>query len=65
MVLASACAVPVAACRGDDTNNRYLLLNLAAQEIQSDTMREIKHLGETWTSGRPRVGVGTIISYFR
>ena len=65
MVLTSVCAVSVAACRGDDANDRYLLLNVAAPEIQSDTMRAIKQLGGAWTPGRPRAGVGAIISYFR
>lgn len=65
MVLTSVCVVSVAACRGDEANDRYLLLNLAAPEIQSDTMCAIKQLGGARTPGRPRAGVGAIISYFR
>src|SRR5689334_3530645 len=65
MVLRSVCGGSVTACRGDNVSDRFILLNLAASEIQSDTLREIKHLGEAWTPGRPRIGVGAIISYFR
>jgi hypothetical protein len=64
-ILALACDICVAERRGDAANDRYLLLNLAAPEIQSDTMRAIKELSGSWSPGRPRVGVGAIISYFR
>jgi hypothetical protein len=55
----------VAAPETDGTKSRYILLNLAAPEVRSETMREIKQLSESWSPGQPRLGVGAIISYFR
>lgn len=49
----------------DGAKSRYILLNLAAPEVRSETMRDIKQFGGSWSAGRPRVGVGAIISYFR
>jgi hypothetical protein len=46
-------------------NSRYILLNLAAPEVNSQTMRELKQSCGPWASGRPRLGVGAILSYFR
>ena len=48
-----------------EQSTRYLLLNLAASGIRRETVREIKQLGGEWSAGRPRIGVGSIISYFR
>jgi len=48
-----------------EQSTRYLLLNLGASEIRRETVREIKQLGGEWSAGRPRIGVGSIISYFR
>src|SRR5262245_35771234 len=48
-----------------DANERYVLVNLAAPEVRNETMREVKKLGTHRSAGRPRVGVGAIISYFR
>jgi hypothetical protein len=44
---------------------RYILVNIAASEIQDDTFQQIKELAGPWKPGRPRLGVGAIISYFR
>lgn len=50
------------ACQADPP---YILLNLAATEIQSESFQNIKGLADSREPGRPRLGVGAIISYFR
>jgi len=46
-------------------NPRYLLINLPAAEIRSETFAKIKSLAGTQPAGAPRLGVGAIISYLR
>ena len=63
IVATSACAR--AAQPTDGAHYRYLLLNLSAPETDSDTMLEIKRLGNATSPGAARIGIGVILSYFR
>jgi hypothetical protein len=49
----------------DALKSQYILLNLAESELNHESFQRIKELSATWEPGRPRLGVGTIVCYFR
>ena len=64
-VLLSELAITHAEFAAKEPDPRYLLLNLAATEVQAESFQAIKALEDLRTKNRPRLGVGAIISYFR
>lgn len=64
-VILTATTTAFAEPAATDAASRYILLNLAESEIRDESFRNIKELSRSWAPGRPRLGVGTIVCYFR
>ncbi len=65
LVLASTGSTANAEHSIDDDRHRYLLLNVSTSEVQPEMLQAIQRLQDSPAADAPRVGIGTIISYFR
>jgi hypothetical protein len=65
VAIALAVSTALAVADGRAADIRYVLINLPAKEVQSETLQKIKAFAATVEPATPRVGIGVIISYLR